>query len=343
MEVLNIGVIGVGGIGKIHVGLLKKIPSANLVAIADTNINLLNEISKQYKVKGYTSYMQMLKENRNIDAVYIATPPDTHLQITKDMIEFGKHMLLEKPIAHNLSDAQKIVEEVKKSKLKMMIGFQKRFNLSLREAKKMIDDGTVGEIEMIRISERVSLKTYNKTKGWWSDRSRGGGIIVEGSVHAWDLLRWFTGKEVTEVFAKGKSLMVEGKRYDESFGAILTLGRITSVVDSTYALPKYSPLDDRIEILGSEGMIYLNLLDQGVMVNSEKGVDIGGAVITGLTFPDVLQNSIYGGAHRAKLEYFIDCILNDSKPIPDEDDGLKSLRISFAVIDSMEKGITIEL
>jgi predicted dehydrogenase len=344
MTKLNFGIIGVGGIGKIHVELLKNIPVANLVAIADTNVSLLDEVCKKYHVKGYNDYKQMLEQNKDIDAVYVATPPYTHLQIVKDIIEFRKPVLLEKPIAHNLKDAQKIVEEVKKSKLKMMIGFQKRFNIILREAKKMIEDGIVGEIKMLRISERVSLKTYNKTKGWWCNRSQGGGVIVESSVHAWDLIRWLTGKEITEVFAKGHSYINKEQIYDESFCAILTVGeKITSMVDSTYALPTYSPLDDRIEILGSDGMIYLNLFDQGVMVNSEKGVNIGGAVVKGLTYPDVLQHSLYNGAHKAKLEYFIDCILNEKKPSPDEEDGLKALEVSFAIIDSMEKGQIIKL
>ncbi|MEM3714623.1 MAG: Gfo/Idh/MocA family oxidoreductase [Nitrososphaeria archaeon] len=226
----------------------------------------------------------------------------------------------------------------------MMLGFQKRFNIILREAKRMIDDGSLGEIKMIRISERVSLKTYGKDKGWWCNRRLGGGVIVEASVHAWDLIRWLTEKEITEVFAKGMSYTIGDQIYDESFCSILTIEKNTiSIVDATYDLPRFSPLDDRIEILGSSGMIYINLLDQGIMVNSEKGVNIGGAIITGLTYPDVLQHSLYNGAHKAKLEYFIDCILNGVKVTPNEEDGFKALQVSFAVIDSIEKGVSVRL
>jgi len=340
---VNFGIIGIGGIGRIHAELFKHIPKANLVAIVDIDKRKIEEASSSLKVKGYSDHISMLK-NEDIDAVYIATPPYTHLHLVRDIAKAGKHILCEKPLAHTLEDAEEIIKIVKSNKIKMMVGFQKRFNIILMEAKKIVDNGIIGRINFIRMSERISLKTFEKTSNWLYNRSMGGGVIIEASVHAWDLIRWITNQEIKEVFAKGKTIIVNNEKFDESFGAIASFKDDTiALVDYTFSLPKNSPLDSKLEIIGESGMIYIDLLNQSIMVNSEVGIDIGGAKIKGLTYPDVLQHSIYGGAHRRKVEYFIECILNDIDPIPNGEDGLKALKIAFAIIESIEKGEKIIL
>jgi len=334
---VRIGIIGMGWMGQNHAELSKFIEGCKLIAVCDKNKEVVEKVKSLYQIEGYTDYHQLLARE-DIDAVYVVTPVTTHCQIVKDCVEARKHILCEKPMALSLEEVNLMRDMINNSDKKFMICFPERYVLSSQEAKSIINQKLIGHVDYIRCNYRFSMKKPGLHAKWIFDREQGGGLILEASVHLWDMIRWLTGKEIKDVIGIAHENIVNNSPLEDNFAAIAHMdnGGI-ACIDMSISLPKDSPTDKRFEIIGTEGSIYINEFNNYITVNSEKGIEVSpGKNIKGLTYPDVMWHShIEGGIKRLQQE-FIRCIREDIKPKPGVEDGARACEITWAIMNSLK-------
>jgi len=190
---LRVGMIGCGGIARVHGERLSKLDEVQLAAFADIVSEKAAAFSESYGGKAYTDWHEMLDCER-LDIVYVCLPPFSHDDEVMVAAEKGIHIFIEKPIALKMDLARKMVRAVEKSGVKSQVGYNCRFGLAVEEAKRLIESGDGGEIGL-------ALGTYwchFLGGAWWRDKEKSGGQIIEQSTHLYDAIRYLCG-EVDEV------------------------------------------------------------------------------------------------------------------------------------------------
>ncbi len=325
MEKVNVGVIGVGRIGRLHARNLKyQVPGAKLLAVADIFEKSAKEIASQLEIPIAEKDYRVLLENDDIDAVAICSSTDTHAQIISEAAEAGKHIFCEKPIALDLNKIDQVIIEVKKAGVKLQVGFNRRFDPSFKKAKELVKNGAIGTPHLVRITSRDPEPppiSYIKVSG---------GIFLDMMIHDFDMARYLLDQEVVELMAVGSCLV------DPTIGevgdidtAIVTLkyknGAWGTIDNSRKAVYGY---DQRIEIFGSEGCITVgNPRPTEVAVNSTNN--------TISDNPLYFFIERYQEAYLAEMEEFIKCIQEDKEPSVDGFDGKISVQMGYAAKESL--------
>lgn len=328
MDKINVGVIGVGRIGQIHARNLKyQIPEARLLAVADILEEQAKQFATQLEIPLVEKDYRALLENKDIDAIIICSSTDTHAQIISEAAEAKKHIFCEKPIALNLDKIDQAIEIVKKSGVKLWVGFNRRFDPSFRKAKELVAKGTIGIPHLVRITSRDPQPppiSYVQVSG---------GIFLDMMIHDFDMARYLLGQEVTELMAVGSCLV------DPAIGeagdidtAIVTLkyegGAWGSIDNSRKAVYGY---DQRIEVFGSEGCIIVgNPTSTKVIINNAK------ETISDKPLYFFLER--YQEAYFIEMKEFINCVKEDREPLVSGLDGKISVLMGYAAKESLNKG-----
>ena len=333
MEKVNIGVIGVGRIGRLHVRNLKyQVPGTKVLAVADIFEKSAREVASQLEIPIAEKDYRVLLENKDIDAVIICSSTDTHAQIISEAAEAGKHIFCEKPIALDIDKIDQAIAAVKNAGIKLQIGFNRRFDPSFKKARDLVAKGTIGTPHLIRITSRDPEPppiSYVKVSG---------GIFLDMMIHDFDMARFLLGQEVVELMAVGSCLV------DPAIGeagdidtAIVTLkyenGAWGTIDNSRKAVYGY---DQRIEIFGSEGCVMVgNPKPTEVIVNSAKD--------TISDKPLYFFIERYQEAYLAEMEEFINCIREDKEPSVGGFDGKISVQMGYAAKESLTKGSFVKI
>lgn len=206
MRKLNFAVIGCGNIANYaHLPNLVSNENVNLVATCDIIEERARAAAEKYKANRYFTNYKDLLEIKDLDAVVIATPPDSHKEISIEAMKLNKHVFLEKPLASNLEDAYSIYKQAKKSSVKFAVGFCLRFHGMFRYAKELIENNFIGEpVSLWRVAIGTAIGVLPPV-GWLVDKNRSGGVVVENTIHMIDAFRWFAG-EITSVYAQYKTV-----------------------------------------------------------------------------------------------------------------------------------------
>lgn len=201
MKKIRYAVIGISGVGNSHIKFIRGNPDATLIAIVDSNEETLNKKGAELGVKVFTDYRDLLKNNL-VDAVSICTPHNLHYKMTMDCLDAGIHVLVEKPLANTVSEADKIIQKAKEKELIVSVGHQYRTHRSSQIIKNIIDSGRIGKIMRVLWSwSSFRPETYYKNKPWhatWEES--GAGVLMNQVSHDLDLICWLIGKP-TEVNA----------------------------------------------------------------------------------------------------------------------------------------------
>ena len=333
MEKVNIGVIGVGRIGRLHVRNLKyQVPGTKVLAVADIFEKSAREVASQLEIPIAEKDYRVLLENKDIDAVVICSSTDTHAQIISEAAEAGKHIFCEKPIALDIDKIDQAIAAVKNAGIKLQVGFNRRFDPSFKKAKDLVAKGTIGTPHLVRITSRDPEPppiSYVKVSG---------GIFLDMMIHDFDMARFLLGQEVVELMAVGSCLV------DPAIGeagdidtAIVTLkyenGAWGTIDNSRKAVYGY---DQRIEIFGSEGCVMVgNPKLTEVIVNSAKD--------TISDKPLYFFIERYQEAYLAEMEEFINCIREDKEPSVGGFDGKISVQMGYAAKESLTKGSFVKI
>ncbi len=330
---INVGVIGAGRIGTLHIEhLAQDIPDAELVTICSLERGRIDTLAAQFNVPKVTNDYTTLLTDAQIDAVLVCTSTDTHVQISQEAAEAGKHIFCEKPIAFNLARIDETLAIVERSGVKFQVGFNRRFDTSFRRVREAVASGEIGEPHILRITSRDPAPPpieYVKVSG---------GIFLDMTIHDFDMARYLIGDEVTEVYATG------GVRVDPSIGeagdidtAVITLkfrnGIIGTIDNSREAVYGY---DQRVEVFGSKGMVTAaNPLTDTVIFSGSKG--------TRAASPPYFFVERYKPAFLAELQAFLTCIREDTPPLVTGEDGRVPVVMGFAAMQSLRENRPVRL
>ncbi len=197
MQKVKIGVIGLGGIGQGHLNRIKEIPEVELTAVSDVDSGIIEKISQEYKVPGFTDYEELLKNNL-VDAVLIATPHYFHPEIGIKALKKGIHCLSEKPIAVSVAEADKFLQAAKERGVVFAVMYQKRTLPEIRLARKIIKSGRLGKIRRTSLIEpNYRTQAYYDSGTWRATwKGEGGGVLINQAPHGIDLFLLLGGLPV---------------------------------------------------------------------------------------------------------------------------------------------------
>lgn len=330
MSKLNFAIIGCGRISKNHIeALINNAEECNLVALCDIiegkaiirKTQYENNI-KEGNVKIYTDYIQMLN-NEKIDVVSICTESGYHAKHAIDCLNYGKHVLIEKPMALSIEDANKINSVAKDKELKVGVCHQNRFNPPIQKLRRAVEEGRFGKIinGTARILWTREQDYYNQAP-WRGTRALDGGTLMNQCIHNIDLLQWMMGSEVERVNSERGTFLRNIEM--EDFGAILIRfksGAIGIVEGSACVYPKN--LEETLSIFGEKGTVVIG----GLAVNKiqtwkfadEKDYDRQDECV------DI--DNVYGKGHTPLYKDFIDSVINNRVPYISGEEGKKALEI----------------
>ncbi len=322
---IKLGVIGLGRIGQLHINnIISRIPEAEVIAISEVVDVSLRETAAKYSVSIAEQDYRYLLDNREIEAVLICSSTDTHARIISEAAQAGKHIFCEKPIALDLEEIERALQEVQKAGVKLQIGFNRRFDPSFKKTKEMVKEGKIGVPHIVRITSRDPAPPpleYVKVSG---------GIFLDMMIHDFDMIRYLIDDEVKELIAVGSTLInPEISKYNDIDTAIVTMqfrnGAWGTIDNSRKAVYGY---DQRIEVFGSEGCI---------QVGNKKPTEVFlyGAESSVCDKPLYFFLERYNDSYVEEIKHFLYCIKENKVPIVNGYDGKMAVILGYAAQESL--------
>ncbi len=309
-----------------YVNCVLQNPDAKLVGIWDENEERGKIVTQNYNTKFYPSYEDLLRE---IDGIIICSSNKNHMPLTIKASEFGKHVLCEKPLATTIEDGRKMLEYAEKNKIFLMTAFPVRFAPLAYRVKELLESKILGEILAIKSSNHGRMPG-----GWFIDKDEaGGGAVMDHTVHVVDLIRWYTGKEFTSVYAEIDSRLHPEINIDDCGILLMTLeNEIFVSLDPSWSRPNVFPTwgDVTMEIIGTKGTITLDIFSQNIVFYNEAGNRI--------TYENWGSNMDYD-----LVSSFINSIKENKYPPVTGYDGYKAMEVAISAYLSYEKGEPIKL
>jgi predicted dehydrogenase len=328
---LRIGIIGAGGIAKAHVGALKDIPAAKIVAVADVRKERAEAMAAAHGAEATTEWRELLSR---VDAVHICTPPTLHREQTLAALAAGKPVFLEKPIATTREDGEAIVRAVQEKGGKVMVGFNHRFRPPIQKFREIYASGSLGK-----------LITYWTTR--MSPDAPGGdnwritpgllcGIAIESISHDIDTLRWIAG-EVATVYARTSCSVPDLTGYNDNVVALMTMkngGDVTFLVSWTGHVASTSR-----GIIGTKGTVRVE--GPGMWsVSAVRWRTAEAKAEEAMTVPGELQGDM---AYLEENRHFVESVEANRPFSVTEADGMAALDVSLAIHCSAETGGVVAL
>lgn len=331
---LNIGIIGAGRIGKVHLqSVTRYVADAKVIALADPFMNAeTEEWARSLGVGKLTRDYKEILADPEVDAVFICSSTDTHSAISLEAIAAGKHIFCEKPVDHDLGKIKAVMQALEGSPVKYQVGFNRRFDHNFAAAREAVANGRIGELAVLKITSRdpgAPPVDYIKVSG---------GIFLDMTIHDFDMVRFISGEEITEVYAAG------GVTVDPAIGeagdidtAVVTLrlesGALAVIDNCRRASYGY---DQRLEAFGSKGQVAIsNDTASSAVVSDASGVTA--------EKPLYFFLERYMQAYAAEVEAFVAAVRDDT-PVPvGIDAGLQSVLIGVAAKKSLELGRPVKL
>ena len=327
---LRFGLLGAGRIGKVHAKAVSGNAKAKLVAVADAMAPAAQAIADQYGCEVRT--IAAILAAKDIDAVVICTPTDTHADLIEQFVQAGKAVFCEKPIDLSLDRVKACLTVVRKAKGTLMVGFNRRFDPHFMAVRAEIDKGSIGAVEMVTITSRdpgAPPVDYIK---------RSGGIFRDMTIHDFDMARYLLGEEITEVSAMAAVLVdpaIGAAGDSDSVQVMLKTasGKMAIISNSRRATYGY---DQRIEVHGSKGV---------VSAENQRPVSIELANGSGYTRPPLHDFFMtrYTEAYAAEIGAFIDAVVAKTPAAPSGEDGLLALALAEAALLSVKEGRTVKV
>jgi UDP-N-acetyl-2-amino-2-deoxyglucuronate dehydrogenase len=332
---LKFALVGCGRIAKRHADLLSngEIRNASLCAVSEINPQKLEEFKRTYGVPGYECYNTMMSRE-NPDVVVVLTESGNHAKHVIELANFGKHIVVEKPMALRLGDADKMIEACDAQSIKLFVVKQNRFNLPILKLKEALDQERFGKLVLGSIRVRwCREQSYYDQDAWRGTWSMDGGVLTNQASHHLDMLQWMMG-EVKEVYAIGATQLANIETEDTAVAVLKFVnGALGSVEATTAARPKDQ--EGSISILGENGLVEVG----GFAMNEIKTWAFSK---TNEDDTEVMRRysvnppNVYGFGHREYYQHVVRSITNNGPNIIDGIAGRKSLELINAIYESME-------
>lgn len=334
---LRFALVGCGRIAKRHSELLgmNQIKGAQLVAACDIDLPKAKAIGNQFDIPYFVDMHEML-DQIPCDVVVILTESGNHAKQAVELAKHGKHIVVEKPMALTLEDADAMIQACDLAAVKLFVVKQNRFNVPVIKLREALEQKRFGKLILGTVRVRwCRPQEYYDQAPWRGTWAQDGGVLTNQASHHVDLLEWMMG-EVESVFAKGTTALAKIEAEDTAVVTLKFRNGALGIIEATTATrPK--DLEGSISILGEGGTVEIggfavNKMNTWSFVNKHTGDD------------DVMEQysvnppSVYGFGHQAYYEHVVDCITNNKQHLVDGLQGRKSLELINAIYESMETG-----
>lgn len=329
---VNVGVVGVGSMGRNHVRVYSELDDVNLVALADINEETAGRVARTYRVNAYTDYREMFDRER-LDLISIVVPTRLHRQVALDAIAAGVHMLVEKPIAATVEEGEEMVALAAARGIKLMVGHIERFNPAILELKKRLDDEQLGRIFQIHVSRM----------GPFPPRVEDVGVVIDLATHDLNIIEYLTGSQVKSIFAETERRI--HAQYEDLVSGVLRLRNgIIALLDINWLTPTKIR---ELAIVGERGMFLVNYLSQDLYFyennlasgNWERLVAIGG-----VREGQMIKHQVHRVEPlKAELQAFVNAVQNDTPPPIAGAEGIRAVMLAHKLIESGRDHRLIEL
>lgn len=323
---MKIGIISFAHMHAVsYASVLKEMDGVTLTAIADENKERGGKYSELFDTVYYQTYEELLKTD--IDAVVVTSENNQHKEHVIAAAKAGKHVLCEKPLATNLEDMEKMIRACEQNNVILGTAFPVRFNTPIQQAKNIIDQGVLGDILAIKGTNRGT-----NPGGWFIDPEKsGGGAVLDHTVHVVDIMRWFTGAEVTEVYAEIGSLYTEQPIDDCGIITMEFSNGMFATLDCSWSRNSHYPTwgDVTLDILGTKGSLKVDAFDQKVdFYSDQEGVQWVG-------WGDDMDTGL--------IEDFVMSVKEGKVPLATGHAGLKAVETALAAYQSFEEKKPVKL
>jgi predicted dehydrogenase len=343
MSTIGVGIIGSQFVADLHAEAFKQVPNAKVVAVASaTEAHAKAFAQKHHVPKWFTDFRELL-ELKEVQVVTLCLPNDLHCRATADAARAGKHVICEKPLCMNLSEADQMIAACKRAGVKLMYAEELCFTPKYVRAKQLVDEGALGKVYLVKQSE----KHNGPHSPWFWDVERsGGGVLLDMGCHGIEFARWILGRpNATSVYAHcGTYVHKDKTRGDDNAIIIVEFENdVVALIEESWT--RLGGMDDRAEIYGSKGVTYADLL-HGSALETYSEVGYGYAVekaptTKGWTF--TMYEEIWNYGFPQEMQHFVNCVTNDTPPAVTGEDGRAVLEIMMAAYTSAAAGKKIKL
>lgn len=340
MRNLKFGIIGCGLISNWHADAVLQIEGAELAAATDVSEKSRNAFSQKYNVEVYDSVEKLLASD--IDVVSICTPSGLHAPLAIQAANAGKHVIVEKPMAITLQQADEIIEAAEKNNVKVSVISQMRFTPAVQKLKKAIDDNLLGRLVSGDMYMKFLRTQEYYDKGGWRGtwKMDGGGALMNQGIHGVDLLGYVMGP-VKRIHGFARTL-VRNIEVEDTASAILEYENgALGVIQGTTSV--YPGLPRRMEISGDKGTIILeeDAIVKWCIEGQDEPENLDNITSTTKSASDPAAFGIEG--HVLQISDMVDAINNNRRPMVDQYEGRKPVELILAIYESSKTGKTIEL
>ena len=331
---LSVALIGAGRAGMIHARNFKAgVPHARIVAVADPVEEAAQAACRELEIDRHETDYRRLLEDDAIDAVIIVTPTKYHCEIAVAAAKAGKHILCEKPMAMTVEECNEMDRAAKENGVKLQLAFMRRFDASFVQAKKLVDEGAIGDVVMVRSNTRGP----SIPKPWMYDIRKSNGPLAEVNSHDIDTLRWFTGSDFASLYAIGGNYRCPDAKADfpDFYDNVVLTGSFRNgcqgIIDGAQGV--LYGYDARAEILGTKGCIYLGQTKENTVTLCSSN----------MLRTEEYMNSwkyLFREAYLEEDKAFAAAVLEDSEPLITAYDGkMAVLTVNAGNLSIREKRI----
>ena len=314
MRTVNVGVIGVGAMGENHVRVYHKMEEANLMGVSDVSEREKKKIEKKYGAKGYTDYCELLA-NPEIEVVSVCVPTTFHHAVVMEAIKHKKHVLVEKPIAFTLTEAEEMIAAAKEAGVILATGHVERFNPAVQKAKELIDDGVIGDI----------VSAFAKRVGPLPPRIKDVGVSIDLAIHDLDIMNYLFEEEITQVYGTMNSSFDDSEFEDHAEIMVSFDNESTGIIEVNWLTP-YKRRE--LELTGTAGIISVDYIQQSIEVFGKFAQDI---------------EIVHEEPLKGELKSFLNSVVEEKEPVITGEDGLKALKMVIAANKSSKEHRPVSL
>ncbi|KPV44011.1 dehydrogenase [Alicyclobacillus ferrooxydans] len=326
---VKVVVIGAGTMGSVHAEAYASMPGVELRGIVDPRLDVAQSLAEKLGSFSYSTLDSLLMAE-DPDVVDVCVPTPFHKEYIVRAAKAGKHIISEKPLDRNLSDAEDSIRVCKEHNVRLFVGQVVRFFPEYRSIRQQIVQGKLGQVGTARTFRGGSFPSGSND--WYANSKLSGTIIVDLLIHDIDFLRWCFG-DVERVYAK--NLVAERNRLDHAYVSLKFQNGVIAHLEGTWSAP--SGFSTAIEVAGDKGLI---------THNSDGSVPIHSAIRqqrSGVAAVEVPSSPMIHNPYFIELEHFIHCIRTGDVADVEPEDALAALKISLAAVRSAQSGEVVTL
>jgi predicted dehydrogenase len=339
---VGVGIVGTGLSATQHLTALKSVASGRVAAVASSSVERARAFAREWGIPRAYGSLAELVADAEVEAVHCCTPPDRRLEVARAAAAAGKHVLLEKPMARTVAEADEIVDVCERAGVRLACMFQNRFTPLARTVRAAVGEGQLGRLLLVTLNAKwYRTAAYYQDTGWRGTAAReGGAVLINQAIHSIDLLGWICGP-VREVEGLTATTLHPIEMEDVGLALLrFASGAVGSIVATTVAYPGFA---DRLELHGSEGSVVLaqgeGRLEWYLRGQEPRVETASGQVSRGAQDPAATPS----GGHIAQFEDFYDAIRQDRPPFVDGREGRSALELVEAIYRSGRTGRPVAL